>query len=336
LAAFTISGFAVIGLEVVWTRLFTLVFKGYTYSFSAMLTVVLAGIAAGSIAFARRADRSEDLQGLLGKIQVSAAIAVLALGPAFLLTEYLLSYLYVQLGFDWFGTTLSKFLMAFAILFLPTFLFGAQFPVVSRLATDRVEAVGGRVGDLYAANVVGSILGALITGFVFIPLVGTHASLWVLSGSLLLSGTLLLTLGGLKRPRKRWVPLIGPVTAAVLFAFYPSDLSLAIHESWLDNQEFISFYKEGTTATVMVGDFPSELSEHERILVNGSSASNSTHYGLSVNRIQGCLPFLFEQMPKNVLAVCFGTGITFGTLGQFDIERIDGVDISPEVIEAAP
>jgi spermidine synthase len=195
IAAFTISGFAAIGLEVVWTRLFTLVFKGYTYSFSAMLTVLLTGIAAGSIAFAYRADKSPDLQGLLGKIQVAAAITVIALAPAFLIAADMLSYLNVRLGFDWFGTTLSKFLVAFFILFLPTFLFGAQFPVVSRLATDRIEAVGGRVGDLYAANVVGSILGALVTGFVFIPLIGTHYSLWVLTGSLLLSGTLLLTLG---------------------------------------------------------------------------------------------------------------------------------------------
>jgi hypothetical protein len=40
-------------------------------------------------------------------------------------------------------------------------------------------------------------------------------------------------------------------------------------------------------------------------------------------------------MPKKVLAICFGTGITFGTLGQFDVEHIDGVELSPEVIEAA-
>ena len=32
--AFTVSGFAALGLEVVWTRLLTLVFKGYTYSFT--------------------------------------------------------------------------------------------------------------------------------------------------------------------------------------------------------------------------------------------------------------------------------------------------------------
>jgi spermidine synthase len=192
------------------------------------------------------------------------------------------------------------------------------------------------VGDLYAANVVGSIAGALVTGFVFIPLIGTHASLWVLSACLLVSGTVLMTVnrqGSLAS--RRWLPAFGLVAAAGIFAVYPSDLSRAIHEGWLGDKEFISFYEEGTTATVMVGDFPPDLSEHERILVNGSSASNSTLYGLSVNRIQGCLPFLFDQMPKKILAVCLGTGITFGTLAQFDIEHMDGIEISPEVIQAA-
>jgi spermidine synthase len=334
--AFTISGFVAIGLEVIWTRLFTLVFKGYTYSFSSMLTILLAGIAMGSIAFARRADRSRDLQGLLGKIQVSAAVAVLALSPAFLISTDLLSFLTVQFGYDWLGATLAKSMIAFIILFIPTFLFGAQFPVVARLATERVETVGGRVGNLYAANVVGSIVGALMTGFVFIPVLGTHYSLWLLCGSLLFSGALLLAVNPQGSPAsRRGGPLLVAVATGVILAFFPSDLSRAIHESWLGDQEFISYYKEGTTATVMVADFPSHLSEQERILINGSSASNSTYYGLSVNRIQGCLPFLFDRMPKKVLAVCFGTGITFGTLSQFDIEHMDGVEISPEVIEAA-
>jgi spermidine synthase len=120
----------------------------------------------------------------------------------------------------------------------------------------------------------------------------------------------------------------------------PGDVSLSIHESWLIENEKIDFYLEGGTATVMVAERldtrTDTLDGTKRILVNGSSASNSNFYGQSVNRIQGCLPFIFDRTPRKVLAVCFGTGITFGTLSQYDVERIDAVDISPEVIEAAP
>jgi spermidine synthase len=123
---------------------------------------------------------------------------------------------------------------------------------------------------------------------------------------------------------------------ALLAAVFSWDVSKRLHEAWLVADERMGYYREGAAATVMVAEYPSGVTKGKRILVNGSSASNSTQYGLAVNRIQGCLPFLFERMPKRVLATCFGTGITFGTLAQFDVERIDGVDISPEVIEAAP
>ena len=62
IAAFTVSGFAALGLEVVWTRLLTLVFKGYSYSFTSMLTVFLTGIALGSVAMSRRADRTRVIR----------------------------------------------------------------------------------------------------------------------------------------------------------------------------------------------------------------------------------------------------------------------------------
>ena len=86
----------------------------------------------------------------------------------------------------------------------------------------------------------------------------------------------------------------------------------------------------------MVGETRTEAGTlAKRILVTGSSASNSSYYGLSVNRIQGVLPFLFERMPRRVLAICFGTGITFGTLTQFTPERVDGVETVIDQTELA-
>jgi spermidine synthase len=327
--AFAASGFAAIGLEVIWTRLFTLVFKGYTYSFSAMLTVLLVGIALGSLLFAPIADRCVDRRSLFGTLQVSIGVSAVLAAPLFLVAERFVRYATAVFGFDWSAQALAKFLISLAILIVPTFLFGAQFPVVSRLATSNVEGAGGRVGELYSANVAGGILGALLTGFVLLPALGTQKSLLLLSLALVASGLLLL--GGNRRRG------FGAVAAVVALGVGLSwDVSRKLHEGWLTGEETMGFYREGADATVMVAENPPRVNEDKRILVNGSSASNSTHYGLSVNRIQGCIPFFFERMPGKVLATCFGTGITFGTLSQFGVERVDGVDISPEVIAAAP
>jgi hypothetical protein len=37
-----------------------------------------------------------------------------------------------------------------------------------------------------------------------------------------------------------------------------------------------------------------------------------------------------------VLAICFGSGTTFGTVSEFPSARVDGVEIAPQVIQAAP
>jgi spermidine synthase len=336
MAAFGLSGFAAIGLEVVWTRLFTLVLKGYTYSFTAMLTVLLLGIASGSAVFGHRADRSRDLPGLLGVLQIAIGVSVLSLTALLVLAEGAQVYLRYGFGYDWKGHTLSNFLVSLLVLGVPTFLFGAQFPVVARIATEEARRAGSRVGSLYAMNVFGSITGALVTGYVLIPFAGTEASLRLLAGSMTGMGILLVVIRSARSAgAKRALALSGAMALAVALLATPRDLSRRIHEGWLLPGESLSHYEEGATATVMVSTFPPAARADKRILINGSSASNSNEYGLSVNRVQGGIPFLFENGPRRVLATCFGTGITFGTLGQFDVERIDGVDISPEVIRAA-
>jgi spermidine synthase len=133
---------------------------------------------------------------------------------------------------------------------------------------------------------------------------------------------------------KRTVAAVAVGLLVTSIVVTPRDLSWHLHQGWLADNEVIEHYEEGASATVMVTGTTEENGPH-RILVNGSSASNSSSYGLSVNRVQGSIPFLFDRMPKKVLAACFGTGVTFGTLGQFEIEHMDGVDISPEVIRAA-
>ncbi len=337
-AAFALSGFAALGLEVVWTRMFNLIFVGFTYSFSSMLTVFLLGLALGSLVLSRRADRSEDPLRLFGLLEMAIAIMVLAPAPLFVEAQGWINILGLMLGGRWEGFAIAKFAVAFVILFSPTFLFGATFPVVSRIVTRNVAGLGGTIGRVYAANVAGGIAGAFTTGFFLVPFLGTQTSLCLLSLILLVMGMTMVAMSPRWSFATKGISLaLAAIMALASLQNGPPDISRAIHESWLNDGERISFYKEGAGATVMVAEArdPDQYMT-KRILVNGSSASNSSFYGLSVNRIQGCLPFLFERMPRKVLAICFGTGITFGTLTQFDVERVDGVDISPEVIEAAP
>ena len=47
------------------------------------------------------------------------------------------------------------------------------------------------------------------------------------------------------------------------------------------------------------------------------------------------IPLLLTETPKNVLVICFGTGLTAGAAGAYPgINLVDAVDISPGVFKA--
>ena len=333
IVAFAVSGFAGLGLEVAWTRLITLIFTGTTYAFTTMLAVYLVGIAAGSLAFGRIADRSPDPLRLFGMLEIAIGISVLGLAPLFPHGSRWVADLTAALGGGWLAEAGAKFAVGAVLLLLPTFLFGTTFPVVWRVAARSMAGLGATIGRLYAANVAGGIAGGVAAGFVLVPALGTDLTLRVLCGALLALGLLLVMASPLATARAKAVAAAGVALGAglaVITGF--SDVTQAIHRQWLQPGERVSFYREGAEATVWVA----ESRTAKRILVNGSQATGTLMAASAINRLQGVLPFLFERMPRRVLAICFGSGTTFGTVSEFPLARVDGVEIAPQVIQAAP
>ena len=54
---------------------------------------------------------------------------------------------------------------------------GASFPLVTKIYTGSANQLGRSIGNVYAINTVGSILGSFCAGFVFIPLLGIRPSI---------------------------------------------------------------------------------------------------------------------------------------------------------------
>ena len=332
IVAFAVSGFAGLGLEVAWTRLITLIFTGTTYAFTTMLAVYLVGIAAGSLAFGRIADRSSDPLRLFGMVEIAIGVSVLALAPLFAFGPRWVAGLIAALGGGWLAEAAAKFAVGAVLLIGPTFLFGTTFPIVSRVAARSLAGLGATIGRLYAANVAGGIAGGVAAGFVLVPLLGTDRTLHVLCAALLALGLLLVAASPLATARAKMVAAACAALGAALAVVTGfSDTSQAIHRQWLQPGERVSFYREGAEATVWVA----ESRTAKRILVNGSQATGTQLAAISINRLQGVLPFLFERLPRRVLAICFGSGTTFGTVSEFPSARVDGVEIAPQVVQAA-
>src|SRR5262249_21810696 len=177
IVAFSCSGAIAMIYEVGWTRSLLMVIGSSTYSFTVMLSSFLVGIFLGSLICARFVDRAREPIAWFALLQ----FLVCLFGFAAM----------IEFNFrPWWNLTINatppsspafslavRFALAAAILMPLTLCLGAIFPVVVKVASTRLEAVGRSVGTLYSANTLGAIVGAFLAGFVFIPLFGVEKTL---------------------------------------------------------------------------------------------------------------------------------------------------------------
>lgn len=338
LGAFALTGFSALAMEVLWTRLLSIVFLGTTYAYTTMLTALLCGIAAGSGAASLFVDRFRRPMFLLG-------IVIMLCGAGCLwsatwiagLPERVID-LHASTG-DWSATVRGKFFLAFGALFIPTFLSGMAFPLVVKTIGRGRADLGVDVGRLYSANTFGGVLGAVAGGFLIIPMLGTHNGIVFLSALLVAGGALVLVM----TPRESVQPArVAAALAAGLLIFAlvwwrgPDDVNAALNAGYVPKAHEVLETREGVEGTVVVTAPKGRDDSADRVLwINRVQATTSIEKGVKMNRFQGVLPLLFDRQPKDVLFMCFGSGITCGTLALSDFNRIDAVEISPDVLAVA-
>lgn len=333
LAAYGVSGFVALALEVLWTRLLVIGFLGTTYAYTTMLTVLLAGLVAGGAAGSLLVRWRRPAPAWLGLTMALCAAASLFLlariaGVPGALADY---------GNDWDDLTQATFTLASIALFPAAFLFGVTFPLAVALLGRARQTLGRDLGAMYAVNTLCGMAGALAGGYVIIPLLGTQAGMAILAALLFLGGLLLLLVDG-SAPRMRFAGGVAAVFFfAACFAAAPRDVMEALNTGYVPAGDRVIHFAEHTEGTIVVSEPADNKGGTGRTLwINRVQATASIQKGVKMNRFQGALPLLFDRDPKRVLFMCFGSGITCGTLAMSPFERIDAVEINPAVIEAAP
>ena len=179
LFCFFLSGAAGLIYQVVWTRMLTQIFGNTTYAIATVLSAFMAGLAIGSYLFGKIADRGKNDFLLYGILEAGVGIYGFAVpwlfhmaqkiyGPIFGLNE---SYPFIF--------NMVLFLLSFTLLVFPTLLMGATLPVLSRFFVRSFAQFGRRVGDLYATNTLGAVIGCAAGGFLLIPILGMRATVFV-------------------------------------------------------------------------------------------------------------------------------------------------------------
>ena len=179
LFCFFFSGAAGLIYQVVWTRMLTQIFGNTTYAIATVLSAFMAGLAIGSYLFGQIADRGKNDFLIYGILEAGVgvygflvpwifAMAQKVYGPIFGLNE---SYPFVF--------NLVLFFLSFVLLVFPTLLMGATLPVLSRFFVRSFAQFGRRVGDLYATNTLGAVIGCAAGGFFLIPTLGMRKTVYV-------------------------------------------------------------------------------------------------------------------------------------------------------------
>jgi spermidine synthase len=166
------SGFAVMALELLGSRLVTPIFGSSIWTWGSLIGVVLAGLASGYRFGGWVADRSPTFRKFSMVVFVGGILVLLV--P--FIAPYALSFSqYAGLG-DEYGPLLGTLL----ILFLPTFVLGMTSPYAIKLASQALSSVGNVSGNLYSLSTVGSIAGTFGTVFVLIPLLDVRVIIMAL------------------------------------------------------------------------------------------------------------------------------------------------------------
>jgi spermidine synthase len=174
---FFFSGFTGLVYEILWTRMFALVFGATTFAISIVLAAFMGGFALGSFLFGRFVDKRGD------PLRIYAFLEIL-LGIYALILPFLISALKVAYSaqHQFLTANMVKFALSFVMLIIPTTLMGGTLPVLSKFVMTPGGRLGLNIGGLYSVNTIGGALGCFMVGFVFIASMGINATIYLTAG----------------------------------------------------------------------------------------------------------------------------------------------------------
>jgi spermidine synthase len=292
-----LTGLTSMGAEVIWIRQFTPYLGTVVYAFAAILFVYLIATFVGSRVYRLRSRRHRQPGMLVWMLGVTALLPVLTASPQFHMPDFHESLMRLALGIGPFSALLG---------------------FVTPMLVDRWS--GGdpdRAGSAYAVNVLGCILGPLISGFILLPLISDRWVLFTFALPWLFIGVLPgWSLGQEKTDLPLWQRALPyGITAIALVLIF----TVKSFEDQFGRREVL---RDNTATVIATGEGMTR-----RLLVNGVGIT----YLTPMTKVMAHLPLAFlDRAPRNALVVCFGMGTTYRSLMSWNIATT-AVELVPSV-----
>ncbi|MGB0882474.1 MAG: fused MFS/spermidine synthase [Vicingaceae bacterium] len=330
-----LTGFIAISYEVLWIRCLNYILNNSTYTFSIILFVFLAGIAIGSIiiSYLKKNINHHLLVGILQYLLSICALAIISLFYSFSSSQ-IFSKLFLEREDSvslWYQDVGLNLIFSVIVFLIPAILMGMTFPLLSDMYFYHKKTNSGvAISKVYVVNTLGSILGALIPIFIFIPLFGSIKITLYIFAILNIIIAVYYTYNSHFSKKKILSVLFLTSFSLLCFNITPNSILISLESINQNQKNKPIFYKEGIMATVKVYNkdgYAKSLSiDGITIASEAFKAKESTI---------GHLPFLTKKPIKNVLAVGLASGSTVGSiLKHKEVEHIDVVEIVPSVLDA--
>jgi len=345
LAAFFLSGFVALALEVVWNRFFVMYTGSSVYGYAIIAFLYLTGIVVGGMLFAILDRRDLD------PARVFVVCLFLLVADLAVTIPLMDAVIHVQLAtLGAFGVGFASFQLASVaaaalVILPPTTLFGISFPAVAKALTSSVGRVGSDLGLAYLINTAGTTAGALVASFLLLPHFGLRASLEGLAFVTVLALALAASYAAWTR-RGVVLVLLAVALAAVPAVSRDWDARLmhteisretnSVLESWRDGRfgqqladMTVRAFRDGVDATVSIVDY----GEGSRSLFVNGKPDGSDGRDMLTQALLAHLPLLVHPAPHRVLVIGMGTGVSLAAASRYPVDSIDLVEISPEVLD---
>ncbi len=292
------AGFTSMGVEIVWIRLFTPGLGTVVYAFSTVLAVYLVSTYIGSVAYRRgRLSRFISSTWLLGSIGPSILLPLLICDP--------------------------RLPIVYPLRVLAIVPFSLVVGFLSPMILDRTSQGDPTIaGKAYAINVLGCVLGPLVSGFLLLPAFGERFTLLALAipwiaVSLVRTGDLLEIPERFRQLQSLKTIGIGLVSAGLVFGTNDFESQFSPREVRRDSVATVT--AAGSTRV------------EKNLLVNGVGVTGLT----PVTKMIAHLPLAFmPRPPKSALVICFGMGTTHRSILSWGVQST-AVELVPSVVSSS-
>jgi len=320
-----LSGFAILGYEVLWGRMSKFLLGDRTIAIAALLFVVVSALGLASLLASRfrrigHNDARAELAAVAWAMLIGALLHLVLVPLASMTAAGMVFTRVLSLSGDFARRVATVWLLVFP----PIFILGLSFPLLIATARGLDMFPGRTLGRLLFVNTVGAALGAATATYVLSRWFGTLTGFLVLTLVLLVAAALVLWSSG--RTWWRVGAVLALLVAIVAPLRFPSSLiHLRQGETLSDSgEDEFGVQVLAKTATGLL-----RVRNNRLQLIHDLGHPQTTH----AQQMAAHLTVLLARQCADVINIGTGYGITAGTFTLYpDVRSIETIEILPFLI----